>query len=92
MRNLEELNLNETKEVEIRIYGPGVVIIEEMFFSCMGQEDLEFIDENANELDVYYETQINEDVEAKIYRLEEVKDDECRDYFDPFKAILRRIK
>ncbi len=90
MTKLEELKLNETKEVEVRIYGPGVVIIEEMYFSCMGQEDLEITDENANEFDVYYVTEINEGEEEKIFRLEEAEDTE--DYFDPFKAVLRRIK
>lgn len=90
MTRLEELKLNETKEVEIRIYGPGIVIIEEMYFSCRGQEDLDFTDENANEFDVYYVTEINEGEEEKVYRLEKAEDTE--DYFDPFKAILRRIK
>ena len=81
MKRLEELKLNETKEIEARIYGPGLVIIEGMLFNCVGSEDLE-IEDKPNEFDVYYVSELNIEDKEMIFKLVEniqLGDD----YFDP---------
>ena len=88
---MKNLKVNEEKVVTIKIDAPGYVIIEGKGYACFGLEDAsedDFVDNEPNEHDCYYE------VDGKFYKLINIVtgfEYMREDYYAPLRLLCREL-
>lgn len=87
MTKLETLMVGETAKVDGYVISPGIVEFEDIFYNCLGSDDLEENVEPAMD-DCYYEFHVDDENENKLFALQSAESD----YYGMFTAVLKRIR